>query len=140
MGPDLDIEAVTRDSAARWLMGEFSVGDRLRACPDLDFSRREVIFLNILGDRQSYRAGVARTLDLIAAGCTSAVAHACGAVMLDRYRRQGAIPIITETINWRGRRLEARRLFIPPAALAAWAEKMRFNPAGTPAPITLAAP
>lgn len=127
MTPDIDIEGVTADSAARWLRGLFHCGDKVADCPQLDRSRCEVAFLNVLGDRASYRAAVARILELEALGARCAVAHACGPVLPGRYLRQGAVIVKTEQITWRGEELTAYRMIIPPASWARWCEKMKHT-------------
>jgi hypothetical protein len=127
MTPDIDIEGVTAESAARWLRGLFHVGDRAADCSQLDFTRCEVAFLNVLGDRASYRAAVERCQQLYQRGARCAVAHACGHLLPARYIRQGGIIVKTEQIHWRGEDLTAYRMIIPPAAWCRWCDKMKHT-------------
>ena len=118
---DFDVCGITLASATAWLRGDFSVGNRVADCPQLDRSKNEVAFLNVLGNRDSYRACVAA---VVALNCQAAVAHACGEIMLARYRRQGGLVTMTEEIHWRGETLTAARLLIPPPAFARWLAKV----------------
>jgi len=116
---DFDIVGVTDASARRWLAGQVWA----TAGSDLDTSKAEAIFLNELGNRESYRAAIAKIHELYRAGAGYAIAHSCSELMTTRYLWQGGEIRQSERIDWRGETHTAHRIFIPPAALAAWIAK-----------------
>lgn len=120
---DFDIGGVTFQSAKDWIEGKVWA----RHVSDLDGSKPEVIFLNELGNRASYRNAMLATVALWDAGCRGAIAHATSPIMQARYKRQGGIVAITETAIWRGEEHTAQRIIIPPAAMLAWVNKVRSN-------------
>ena len=124
MSPDIDIDGVTLESARLWLSGAFSVGDRLRDCRHLDFSRPEIVFANVLGNRSSYRAAVAAILALVERGARGLVAHACGPVMPERYVRLGGLVTMKEAIIWRGENMQAFRILMPEKQFFEWVKKV----------------
>ena len=126
MNVENDIQGVTAASAARWVTGEFDCGDRVADCPQLDTSRIEVAFLNVMPSRSAYREAVERCVELYQGGARSAVAHAVG-MMIGRYQRQGGVTVKTEWINWHGHHHKAARMIIPPVAWQTWCEKVKGN-------------
>ena len=123
--PSFDVAGVTLASAAAWLRGEFTVGNRLRDCPHLDFSRCEIAFLNAMDNLASYRAACAAAVDLRRRGAVAAVAHIVSPVFWDKLRRHGALICHTERIFWHGQEHPAARVLIPAAGWQQWAGKIR---------------
>ncbi len=120
---DFDIAGVTFESARDWLQGKFNVGNSIDDSP-LDQSRPEIVFLNELGNRTSYRAAVAEIVRLARLGAKGVAAHAVGDLMISRYKRQGCLVALVETIQWRGVTYQAARMFSPPQAFQRWLAKI----------------
>lgn len=118
MDSDFSIYPVSAASAVQWLQG--NIGDA-----DLERSPAQVVFLNELGNRASYRKCLAQILRLYDCGCQAGIAHSCSDLMTGHLIRLGGIPVYKEWIFWRGKSLSAVRIACQPNAFGPWVKKLR---------------